>query len=191
MEFVIEKVGMSRTINVPSVPVTLLKLKDIKVCEVKDGKALVAYNHGKKLNKAIEGQQRKFGLSKEFNRFLTLEVNNSESGNLDLSPIETAKLVKVSLKTKGRGFSGVVKRWNFNGGPKSHGSRFHRHVGSIGNCDVPGRVQPGKKMPGHYGNTKVSVRNEILSFDKENNILVVKGSVPGPNGNLGLLKVLS
>lgn len=191
MEFIIEKIGMSRTINVPSIPVTLLKLKDSKVCEINNGKAIVAYSHGKKINKSIEGQQRKYSLSKEYNRFLTLEVKNSEAGNLDLAPIEEAKKVRISFNSKGRGFTGVIKRWNFAGGPKSHGSRFHRRVGSIGNCEFPGRVQPGQKMPGQYGNTKVTVRNEIVSFDKENNILVIKGSVPGPNGNLGLLKVLS
>ncbi len=74
MEFIIEKIGMSRTIGVPSVPVTLLKVIETKVCEVReDGKALVAYNFSKKLNKSIEGQQKKFGLSKEFNKFMPFE----------------------------------------------------------------------------------------------------------------------
>lgn len=83
-----------------------------------------------------------------------------------------------------------MKRWNFGGGPRSHGSRFHRRTGSIGNCEWPGRVQPGQKMPGHYGNEKITVQNEIVSFDPENKILVIKGSVPGPNGALGRIRIV-
>ncbi len=190
MEFIVEKIGMSRTISVPSVPVTLLKVQDVKVCEVgEDGRAIVAYASGKKRNKAIEGQQKKYGLSGEYNRFATLKVANSEAGDLDLAPLSEAKKVKTTFRTKGRGFSGVMKRWNFAGGPKSHGSRFHRAPGSIGNCEWPGRVQPGQKMPGQYGNTKVTVKNEIVSFDPENKILVVKGAVPGPNGAIGRVRI--
>lgn len=191
MEFVVEKIGMSRTINVPSIPVTLLKVKEAKVCEIReDGKAIVAFASGKAFNKAIEGQQKKYNLSKEFNKFVTIKVANSEAGELDLNPITEAKRVKISLNTKGRGFSGVMKRWNFAGGPGAHGSRFHRRVGSIGMCEWPGRVQPGQKMPGHYGNTKVTVQNEVISFDTESNVLVVKGSIPGANGSLGRIKVV-
>lgn len=190
MEFIVEKIGMSRTITVPSTPVTLLKIRDIKVCEVtEDGRAIVAYSDGKKRNKAIEGQQKKYGLSPEFNRFATLKVANTEAGDLDLSPLAEAKKVKCTFKSKGRGFSGVVKRWNFAGGPGSHGSRFHRAPGSVGNCEWPGRIQPGQKMPGQYGNTTVTVKNEIVSFDPENKILVVKGAVPGPNGGMGRVRI--
>ncbi|HIC10880.1 MAG TPA: 50S ribosomal protein L3 [Campylobacterales bacterium] len=192
MEFIVEKIGMSRTVGVPSIPVTLLKIVDIKVCEIReDGSAVVAYSRGKKLNKPIEGQQKKYNLSKEFNRFAILnKVNNSEVGDLDLSPLESATIVQSSFNTKGRGFTGVVKRYGFGGGPRSHGSRFHRRVGSIDNAEFPGRVQPGQKMPGHYGNKKNSVKNEVVSFDKEQGILVVKGSVSGPNGAIGRLKVV-
>ncbi len=190
MEYIVEKIGMSRTIGVPSVPVTLLKVQEIKVCEVgEDGRAVVAYASGKKRNKAIEGQQKKYGLSPEFNRFATLKVSNTEAGDIDLAPLSEAKRVKCSFTSKGRGFSGVMKRWNFAGGPRSHGSRFHRAPGSIGNCEWPGRVQPGQKMPGQYGNAKVTVQNEIVSFDPENRILVVKGAVPGPNGAMGRVRI--
>ena len=189
MEYIVEKIGMSRTITVPSKPVTLLRVLDAKVCEVNDGKALVAYSNGKKLNKAIEGQQKKYGLSKEFNRFVTLNVANSEAGDLDVAPLSEAKVVKSSFNTKGRGFTGAMKRWNFGGGPASHGHRFGRRTGSIGNAEWPGRVMKGRKMPGQYGNEKVTVKNEIISFDSENKILVVVGSVPGANGSLGRVKV--
>ncbi len=192
MEFIIEKIGMSRTVEVPSVPVTLLKVIDTKVCEVKeDGKALVAYNSSKKLNKSIEGQQTKFSIAKEFNKFMTIEVaEGTEAGDLSLSPLAEAVLVKTSLNTKGRGFSGGMKRHNFGGGPGSHGHRFGRRIGSIGNAEWPGRVQKGKKMPGQYGNTKVTVKNDVLSFDAENSILVVKGSIPGHNGARGLVRIV-
>ncbi len=191
MEFIIEKIGMSRTIGVPSVPVTLLKVKDAKVCEIlEDGKAIVAYPQGKRKNKAIEGQQKKYGLEPQYNRFVTLKVANEEAGDLDYSPLSEAKRVKVSLNSKGRGFTGVVKRWNFAGGPDSHGSRFHRAPGSVGMCEWPGRIMPGQKMPGQYGNKKVTVQNEVVSFDPENKILVVKGSIPGPNGAIGKIRIV-
>ena len=190
MEFIVEKIGMSRTISVPSTSVTLLKVKETKVVEVKDGKALVAYSYGKKFNKAIEGMQKKYNLSKEFNRFAEIEVANQEVGDLNLSAIEAGQTLKVTFKSKGRGFSGVIKRHGFAGGPKAHGSRFHRAPGSIGNCEWPGRVQPGQKMPGHYGNSTTTVKNEILDFNPETGIIVVKGSVPGHNGALGRVRIV-
>ncbi len=190
MEFIVEKIGMSRTISVPSVPVTLLKVKEAKVCEVEDGRAVVAYSSGKKMNKAIEGQQKKYALPAEFNRFVTLTVPNTEAGDLDTSVLGEAKVLKCTFNTKGRGFSGVMKRWNFAGGPGAHGSRFHRAGGSIGNCEWPGRVMKGRKMAGQYGNVKTTVKNEVISYDAENGILVVAGSVPGANGALGRVKVV-
>jgi len=192
MEFIIEKIGMSRTVDVPSVPVTLLKVIETKVCEVKeDGKALVAYNSSKKLNKSIEGQQTKFNVSKEFNKFMTIEVaEGTEAGDLSTAILSETTLVKTSLDTKGRGFSGGMKRHGFGGGPASHGHRFGRRIGSIGNAEWPGRVQKGKKMPGQYGNQKTTVKNDVISFDAENGILVLKGSIPGYNGARGLVRIV-
>ncbi len=189
MEFIVEKIGMSRTISVPAVPVTLLKVLDTKVCDVADGVAFVSYSLGKKMNKTIEGQQKKFNLSKEFNRFATINVANTEAGDLDVSGLSEAKVLKTTFTTKGRGFSGVVKRWNFAGGRASHGHRMGRRTGSIGMCEWPGRVMPGKKMPGQYGNTTNSVKNDVISFDAETGILVVKGAVSGPNGGLGKVRI--
>lgn len=142
------------------------------------------------MNKAIAGQQKKYSLSKEFNRFATLKVSNKEVGELDVASLSEAKRVQVSFKTKGRGFSGAMKRWNFQGGPGAHGSRFHRRLGSIGNREWPGRVQPGKKMAGHYGNELVSAKNDIMSFDKQSAILVLKGSVAGFNGAFGRIQII-
>jgi len=190
VEYIVEKIGMSRTISVPSKVVTLLKVKEIKVCEVNDGVALVAYSQGKSTNKPVEGQQKKYNLSAEFNKFATLEVANTEAGDLDMAPLANATTVKSSFNTKGRGFTGVMKRWNFAGGPGAHGHRFHRTGGSIGNREWPGKVQKGRKMSGQYGDEQVTVKNEVMSYDAENGVLVVVGSIPGANGALGRVKVV-
>ncbi len=190
MEYIVEKIGMSRTISVPSKPVTLLKVVEAKVCEVADGKALVAYSNGKKTNKSVEGQQKKYALPADFNRFATMDVANTEAGDQDMSPLSEATVVKSTFNTKGRGFTGVMKRWNFGGGPAEHGHRFNRRTGSIGMCEWPGRVMPGKKMSGQYGNEQVTVKNSVLSFDAENGVLVLVGSIPGPKGALGRVKVV-
>ncbi len=191
MEYIVEKIGMTRTVTVPAVPVTLVKIVDAKVCEVGDDKkAVVAYSHGKSSNKAVAGQQKKYNLSSEFNNFMTLTVSNEEAGDLDTAPLSDAKMVKSTFTSKGRGFSGAIKRHGFAGGPGAHGSRFHRRVGSIGNAEWPGRVQKGRKMPGHYGDAKVTVKNEIVSFDAETGIVALKGAIPGANGALGKIRIV-
>ncbi|MDR0407572.1 MAG: 50S ribosomal protein L3 [Campylobacteraceae bacterium] len=192
MEFIVEKIGMSRTIATQSVPVTLLRVLKVKVCALNENKsALVAYSNGKNTNKSVAGQQKKFGLSAEFNRFATLsKVANEEAGDLDVSSLENAKLLQITFKSKGRGFSGLIKRHGFAGGPAAHGSRFHRTAGSIGNREWPGRVQKGRKMAGHYGNETTSVRNSFVSFDATSGVLVVKGSVSGANGMLGRVRIV-
>ena len=96
--------------------------------------------------------------------------------------------VDVTGTSRGLGFQGVVKRWNFAGGPKSHGSHFHRRPGSVGNCVNPGRVVKGKKLPGHMGNRRRTTKGvEIVQVDAEKNLLVLRGAVPGPRG--GMLKL--
>lgn len=191
MEFLVEKIGMSRTLGEVSNAVTLLKVLPAKVVKVNaEGKSLVAYSRGKAMNKAIEGQQKAYNLSKEFNKFASLVVDNKEVGEQETTSLEAAVKLKATFRTKGRGFTGAMKRWNFAGGPGAHGSRFHRRVGSIGNREWPGRVQRGKKMPGQYGNETVTVKCEVLNFDKNAGVLVVKGSVPGANGGFGKVKVV-
>lgn len=191
MEFLVEKIGMSRTLAAISTPVTLLRVQEAKICEmIGENKALVAYPHGKTLNKSIGGQQKKYNLPKEYNRFMTLEVAAGSAGDVAIESLAEAKRLKITFRTKGRGFSGVMRRWNFNGGPAAHGHRFHRRTGSIGNREWPGRVQPGKKMAGHYGNETVTVQNDVVSFDAQKRVLVVKGSIPGYNGAFGKIKVV-
>jgi large subunit ribosomal protein L3 len=191
MEFLVEKIGMSRTLGEVSNAVTLLKVLPAKVVKVNnEGKSLVAYSRGKAINKPIEGQQKAYGLSKEFNKFASLVVDNKEAGEQETASLEAAIELKATFRTKGRGFTGVMKRWNFAGGPGGHGHRFHRTGGSIGNREWPGRVQRGKKMSGQYGDETVTVKCEVLSFDKNAGVLVVKGSVPGANGGFGKVKVV-
>ncbi len=191
MEYIVEKIGMSRTTSVPSIAVTLVKLIDTKVCEVIENKqAIVAYSRSKKMNKTIGGMQKKYNLTPEFNKFMTISVANEEAGDLDLTPLNDATIVKSSFTSKGRGFAGAIKRHGFAGGPGAHGSRFHRRVGSIGNAEWPGRVQKGKKMPGHYGTDKVTMKNEIVSFDAETGVIVLKGAVAGANGSLGKIRIV-
>ena len=191
MEFIVKKIGMSRTITVPSIPVTLVKVLDTKVCEIdENGVAIVSYSSGKKMNKAIEGKQKKYNLSKEFNRFATLKVANNKIGDLDTSALVEGATIKSTFKTKGRGFTGAVKRWNFAGGRASHGHRMGKRTGSIGNAEWPGRVMPGKKMPGHYGYATTTHKNDIVSFDNQTGILVLKGSVAGASGSLGRVRIV-
>lgn len=190
MEFIVEKIGMTRTVSDPIIPVTLVRVLPAKVVKTEgEGRALIAYSRTKKMNKPIEGLQKAYGLSKEFNSFATVAATQTEAGDLSVEALVAGATVQASFRTKGRGFQGVVKRWNFGGGKMTHGSRFHRTSGSIGNREWPGRVQKGRKMSGQYGDELVSVKNEIVSFDKENGILALKGSVPGFNGALGRVKV--
>ncbi|MDR3347794.1 MAG: 50S ribosomal protein L3 [Helicobacteraceae bacterium] len=192
MEYLAEKIGMSRTLGVVSTAVTLLKVREAKILTVpcECGRALAAYQSGKRFNKAIAGNQKKYALTKEFNRFARIEAIGAAVGDQSYEALKEGAIVKTTFNTKGRGFSGLIKRWNFQGGPAAHGSRFHRTSGSIGNRDEPGRVHKGRKMSGHYGNEKVTIKSEVLSFDADSKVLVVKGSVPGPNGALGRIKVV-
>ncbi|MFC2527583.1 MAG: 50S ribosomal protein L3, partial [Campylobacter sp.] len=139
---------------------------------------------------AIAGIQKKYSLSKEFNKFAILSLENAELGDQNLDVLSGAKIVKVSFRSKGKGYQGVIKRHGFAGGPAAHGSRFHRRPGSIGNCEWPGRVQPGMRMAGHTGNETITAKNEVVSFDAENKILVLKGSVPGFNGAMGRIRIV-
>jgi large subunit ribosomal protein L3 len=93
--------------------------------------------------------------------------------------------IDVAGVSKGLGFQGVVKRWDFAGGPKSHGSHFHRRPGSVGMCVKPGRVMKGKKLPGHTGARRATVKGlQVLRVDPERNLLVLKGATPGSRGTI-------
>ena len=114
------------------------------------------------------------------------EIDGIEVGQeFAIDIFETGAYVDVTGTSKGKGFQGVQKRYNFKGGPASHGSHFHRAPGSIGCRSTPGRVFPGKKMPGQMGNERVTVEGlEILDIDTDRNLIIVKGAVPGPQGTV-------
>ncbi|MDE5777379.1 MAG: 50S ribosomal protein L3 [Lachnospiraceae bacterium] len=97
--------------------------------------------------------------------------------------------IDVTAKSKGKGFAGGIKRHGLHTGPKTHGSKYHRHAGSNGCATDPGKVFKGKKMAGHMGNVRVTVQNlEIVKIDAENDVILVKGSVPGPKKSLVMIK---
>jgi large subunit ribosomal protein L3 len=120
-----------------------------------------------------------------------------DTGNGDLKPgdrvlaeeFKPQELVDVIGVSKGRGFAGLVKRHHFRGGPSTHGSMFHRAPGSIGASSFPSRVFPGMKMAGQMGTAQVTVRNlEVVSVDAEDNVIAVKGAIPGPNGGYVMVR---
>jgi large subunit ribosomal protein L3 len=178
------------------VPVTLLKAGPCVVVQRKTPLAdgydavqlgLMEFVKPARINKPSSGHLKKAGVDGvKFLREMRLAV-----GDDDLKPgdqvlvgqFKPAEKVDVIGISKGRGFAGFVKRHHFRGGDKSHGSMFHRAPGSIGASSFPSRVFPGTRMAGHMGTQRVTVRNlEIIDVNAEDNVLVVKGAVPGPNG---------
>ncbi len=102
---------------------------------------------------------------------------------------EGVEFVDVIGTTKGRGFAGVVKRYNMAGGRMTHGGHSKRRVGSIGQCSYPARVAKGQRMPGHMGNVRVTVQNlKVVKVRSEDNVLLIRGAVPGPNGSIVIIK---
>jgi len=118
------------------------------------------------------------------------ELDSYEIGQeIKLDIFQPGEKVDITGWTKGRGFSGGIKRWGFSGGPRAHGSKFHRELGSLGQHTEPAKIFKGKKMPGRYGNERVTIHNlEVIKIDLENNLLVLKGSVPGARGSLVIIK---
>ncbi|MBI2018353.1 50S ribosomal protein L3 [Candidatus Daviesbacteria bacterium] len=169
----------------------------IKATDGKDGYDAVQLGIGSKksVKKPQLGHGKKVGIEKPIRWFREIRIMNPKSSLEDLQPGQDIKLdqvfsigdaVKVSGTSKGKGFQGGVRRHGFHGGPKTHGqSDRHRAPGAIGSGTTPGRVYKGKRMAGHMGNTQASIKNlEIVGLDKEKNLLMVKGGIPGPTGRL-------
>jgi large subunit ribosomal protein L3 len=147
-----------------------------------------------KLNKPIKGVFEKAGLNKYYKIIGEVKVNEEIAKKykvgdvIDVDLFKVGDLIKVTGKTKGRGFSGMIKRWNASRGPMSHGSKHHRKAGSNATSRI-GPTRPGKRRPGKYGDETVTIRNlEIVDVVKEKNLLLIKGSVPGANNSL--LKII-
>ena len=181
------------------IPVTVIEVEDNVVSQVKtketDGYDAVQLatveKKASRSNKPETGHLKKASTTPK--RFLKelrgVEVSNYTLGDVLKADVFTeGEMVDVTGTSKGKGFQGVIKRHNQHRGPMSHGSQYHRGVGSMGTM-LPMRVLPGKKLPGHMGHERVTIQNlEVIKVDLENNVILIKGSVPGPKNSLVLVK---
>ncbi|MFH1181057.1 MAG: 50S ribosomal protein L3 [bacterium] len=184
MKFILgKKLGMSQIFNEKGnfVPVTLIEAGPCQITQIKDKAVQVGFiKKTKRIKKTEKG--------KEFKYLREFRIQNPElkTGDMiDVSAFQEGDMAKISGISKGKGFQGVVKRWGFHGRPTTHGMKHEgRTPGSVG-CSGPERVIKGKKLAGHYGACSVSVKNLlIVKIDKENNLIAVRGAVPGPKGAL-------
>jgi len=196
------KVGMTQIFNEDGVltPVTVLQAGPCVVTQVKtvenDGYSAVQVGfidkREKLVNKPMKGQFDKAGVSyKRFVRELKLEdVENYALGQeIKADVFEAGEKIDATAVSKGKGFQGAIKRHGMSRGPMTHGSKYHRHAGSNGAASDPSKVFKGKKMPGQMGNKKITIQNlEIVKVDTENNLLLIKGAVPGPKKSLVTIK---
>jgi len=188
------KVGMTRMTDAKGnvIPVTLLQVEEQKVTKVlteeRDG--YNAYQIGffpkaeKNLNKSDITRLRKTGVQENFSNFrefrTSAPVAHQVGASIGASLLEGVTSVDVSGETKGRGFQGAIKRHGSRIGRMTHGSMYHRRTGSLGSNTTPGRVVKNKKMPGHMGTERITMQNlKVVDVDTANNLLAVKGSVPG------------
>lgn len=192
------KIGMTQIFDNSGniIPVTILKAGPCVVTQVKtalkDGYDAVQIGYSnissKYLTQPQLGHLQKSNIQalKYLKEFRTQEISEVNVGQvITVQNFEPGELVNIRGKSIGKGFSGLQKRHNFSRGPMTHGSKNHRAPGSIGMGTTPGRVLPGKKMAGQLGNKTITVKKlEIIQTNKEENILIVKGSVPGKPGNL-------
>ena len=193
------KLGMTQvfTENGKAEAVTLIEAGPCKVVQLKtettDGynAAQLGFGVAKKLTRAVQGHCKDMG-SPRYLKEIRLDSAEgvSEGDTLDVSIFSAGDRVDISGISKGRGFAGVVKRHGFAGGPKTHGQSDRlRAPGSIGSGTTPGRVLKGKKMAGHMGVEKITVRNlEVIKADTERNLLMVRGAVPGMTKGLVVVK---
>jgi len=190
-----KKVGMTQIFNDEGqlVPVTVVQAGPCVVVDKKtperDGYSaiVVGFDKPKKVNKPRAGIFKKAGVEpKKYLVEIKLDdVEEFEIGQeFKADVFEKGEKVDVIGKSKGKGFQGTVKRWNFRTGPKTHGSHSYRIPGSLGSTD-PARVFKGKKLPGRMGGERITTQNlEIVDVDVEENLILVKGAIPGPNKSL-------
>lgn len=195
------KLGMSR-VYADGRKVTSVTLVETDLCHVvqrktveRDGYAALQLGIGrrKRATKPLRGHLKKAGLGHVPARVIEVrgefEDNVTPGKKLDVAMFEPGDRVDVVGWTKGRGFAGGMKRHNWHGGPRTHGSNHHRRVGSVGPGTSPGRIWKGSRMPGHYGNEQQTIRNlRVVKVDAERQLLYLKGSVPGPVGGFLAIK---
>ena len=196
------KVGMTQIFNEDGqlIPVTVLQAGPCVVTQVKteenDGYEAVQVGFGdireSLVNKPEKGHFDKAGVAvkrfvKEFRFDNAAEYTVGQEIKADI--FADGDHIDATAVSKGKGFQGAIKRHGLHRGPMGHGSKFHRHAGSNGACSDPGRVFKGKKMPGHMGSVNVTIQNlEIVKVDADQNLILVKGAVPGPKKACVLLK---
>lgn len=192
------KIGMTQIFDESGniIPVTILKVGPCVITQVKtmlsDGYNAIQIGYGNVASKSLTqpelGHLQKSNLQplKYLKEFRVTNPEDFEVGQiLNVESFTAGQLINVTGKSNGKGFSGLQKRHNFTRGPMTHGSKNHRAPGSIGMGTTPGRVLPGKKMAGQLGNKVTNIKKlKIIQVNNDENILVVKGSVPGKPGNL-------
>jgi large subunit ribosomal protein L3 len=192
------KVGMTQIFDESGniIPITILKVGPCVVTQIKtklkDGYNAIQIGYGSLSSKALTqpelGHLQKSNIEplKYLKEFRVDENNDFKIGQvLNVDSFTAGQLINIRGKSIGKGFSGLQKRHNFTRGPMTHGSKNHRAPGSIGMGTTPGRVLPGKKMSGQLGNKMVTIKKlKVIQTNSEENILVIKGSVPGKPGNL-------
>ncbi|WP_395156752.1 50S ribosomal protein L3 [Ilumatobacter sp.] len=197
-----EKVGMTQTwVDDKVVPVTMLRVAPMRIVQIKtnerDGYTALQVTYGQKkankLNKPQAGHFEKAGVEpgKRLVELRLDSVDGFEVGQeITVEQIAAGTKVDVTATSRGKGFAGVMKRHNFKGAPASHGAhKNHRKPGAIGQCAFPARVFKGMRMAGHMGHEQVTTQNlEVVKSDVERNILLIKGSVPGPAGGVVIVR---
>ena len=192
------KVGMTQIFDESGnvIPITILKVGPCIVTQIKtklkDGYDAIQIGYGNISSKALSqpelGHLQKSNIQplKYLKEFRVNKTNDFKIGQvLNVDSFKPGQLINIRGKSIGKGFSGLQKRHNFSRGPMTHGSKNHREPGSIGMGTTPGRVLPGKKMAGQLGNKMVTIKKlKVIQTNSEENILVIKGSIPGKPGNL-------
>ena len=196
------KVGMTQIFNEDGVltPVTVLQAGPCVVTQVKtvenDGYSAVQVGfvdkREKLVNKPLKGMFDKAGVAyKRFVREFRFEnaEEYSVKDEIKVDVFAAGDKIDATAISKGKGFQGAIKRHGQSRGPMAHGSKYHRHAGSNGACSDPSKVFKGKRMPGHMGSKQITIQNlEVVRVDVENNVILVKGAVPGPKKSLVTLK---
>ena len=195
------KIGMTQIFdeNGKIIPVTVVEAKPNFVVQIKttekEGYDAIQVGYGeireKLVNMPRKGQFKKAGVGvKRLLKEFRLEENTYEVGaEITVELFEAGEKVDVSGLSKGKGFAGVIKKWHFHIGPKSHGSKFHRAVGSMGASSSPSRTFKNKKMPGRMGHVNTTVLNlEIVKVMPEKNVILIKGGIPGPNKSVVVIR---
>jgi len=198
------KTGMTRVFTEEgvSVPVTVVQVEPNRVSQVKtvetDGYQAIQVTVGERraqhrVSQPIKGHLAKaeIRMGRGLWEFRAEDLGELSVGaEICVNQFEAGQIVDVTGQSKGKGFAGAVKRWNFRTQDATHGNSLsHRAPGSIGNCQTPGRVFKGKKMAGHMGAERVTVQGlEVVRIDKEKGLIMVKGSVPGANGTDVIIK---